>query len=85
MAQDPKILRHEDTIDDLKPSTPDWIKTRERPATPCVVPAFGPLEGVRDRNRHFGRTVIYRYEVGRTPAEAIHIERPDVFALWRRN
>jgi hypothetical protein len=31
----------------LKPAIPDWIKNLKRPATPCVVPAFGPFEGIR--------------------------------------
>ena len=47
MAHDPRLIKHEETIADLKPSIPDWIKNLERPATPCVVPAFGPLEGIR--------------------------------------
>src|SRR6516162_10469814 len=47
MAHDPRLIRHEDTIEDLKPAIPDWIKNLKRPATPCVVPAFGPLEGIR--------------------------------------
>src|SRR6201987_4501201 len=48
MAHDPRLIKHEDSIEDLKPAIPDWIKNLKRPATPCVVPAFGPLEGIRD-------------------------------------
>jgi hypothetical protein len=47
MAHDPRLIKHEDTIEDLKPAIPDWIKNLKRPATPRVVPAFGPLEGIR--------------------------------------
>ena len=41
MAHDSRLVRHDEAIDDLKPSIPDWIKNLQRPAPPCVVPAFG--------------------------------------------
>ena len=41
MAHDPRLIKHEDTIEDLKPAIADWIKNLKRRATPCVVPGFG--------------------------------------------
>jgi hypothetical protein len=34
-------------IEQLRGSIPTWIKRLERPKTPCIAPAFGPLEGIR--------------------------------------
>ena len=31
MAHDPRLIKHEDTIEDLKPAIPDWIKNLKRP------------------------------------------------------
>lgn len=82
MALDPRLVRHADAIDDLKPGIPDGIRNLQRPPTPCVVPAFGPLEGIRAvgtgvlvAQPHIGTKLA---EFG---AEVIHIERPggDVF------
>src|SRR6201981_2391543 len=82
MAHDPRLVRQEEAIDDLKPSIPDWIKNLERPATPCVIPAFGPLEGIRA----VGTGVLIAQPFASTKlaefgAEVIHTERPggDVF------
>jgi hypothetical protein len=47
MAHDPRLVKNEDHIEELRKTVPDWIKRLQRPATPAVVPAFGPLEGVR--------------------------------------
>jgi hypothetical protein len=47
MTHDPRLIKHGDKIEDLKPAIPDWIKNLKRPATPCVAPAFGPLDGIR--------------------------------------
>ena len=82
MAHDPRLIKHEDTIEDLKPAIPDWIKHLERPATPCVVPAFGPLEGIRVVGT--GQLVAQPYmgtKLAEFGAEVIHVERPggDVF------
>jgi crotonobetainyl-CoA:carnitine CoA-transferase CaiB-like acyl-CoA transferase len=82
MAHDSRILKHEDTIDDLKPGIPNWIKTLERPPAPCVVPAFGPLAGIRAVGT--GVLVAQPYigtKLAEFGAEVIHIERPggDVF------
>ena len=82
MAHDPRLIKHEDAIEDLKPAIPDWIKNLKRPATPCVVPAFGPLEGIRVVGT--GQLVAQPYigtKLAEFGAEVIHIERPggDVF------
>ena len=47
MAHDPRLVKNEDQIGELRKTVPEWIKRLQRPATPAVVPAFGPLEGVR--------------------------------------
>ena len=82
MTHDPRLIKHQDTIEDLKPAIPDWIKNLKRPATPCVVPAFGPLEGVRVVGT--GQLIAQPYigtKLAEFGAEVIHIERPggDVF------
>jgi len=82
MAHDSRLVRHEEAIDDRKPSIPDWIKNLQRPATPCVVPAFGPLEGIRAVGT--GQLIAQPYigtKLAEFGAEVIHIERPggDVF------
>jgi hypothetical protein len=82
MAHDSRLVRHDEVIDDLKPSIPDWIKNLQRPATPCVVRAFGPLEGIRAVGT--GQLIAQPYigkKLAEFGAEVIHIERPggDVF------
>jgi len=82
MAHDPRLIKHEDTIEDLKPAIPDWIKNLKRPGTPCVVPAFGPLEGIRAVGT--GVLIAQPYigtKLAEFGAEVIHTERPggDVF------
>ncbi len=82
MTHDPKLIKREDAIEDLKPAIPDWIKNLKRPATPCVVPAFGPLEGIRVVGT--GQLVAQPYigtKLAEFGAEVIHVERPggDVF------
>ena len=47
MAHDPRVVKNEDQIEELRKTVPEWIKRLQRPITPAVVPAFGPLEGVR--------------------------------------
>ena len=36
MTHDPRLIKHEDTIEDLKPAIPDWIKNLKRPGTPSA-------------------------------------------------
>src|SRR5258706_13388257 len=82
MPHDPRLVKGEDKIADLKPAIPDWIKNLERPVTPCVVPAFGPLEGIRVVGT--GQLIAQPYigtKLAEFGAEVIHVEKPggDVF------
>src|SRR5437016_11586905 len=82
MAHDPRLIKSEDRIVELKEIIPDWIMRLERPPTPCVVPAFGPLEGIRVVGT--GCLVAQPYigtKLAEFGAEVIHVERPggDVF------
>ena len=47
MPHDPRLIKDESKIEQLRGSIPTWIRRLERPKTPCIVPAFGPLEGIR--------------------------------------
>ena len=47
MAHDPRLLKHEDRIEELRKTLPKWITQLRRPATPAITPKFGPLEGIR--------------------------------------
>jgi crotonobetainyl-CoA:carnitine CoA-transferase CaiB-like acyl-CoA transferase len=82
MAHDPRLVKNEEAIEELKKTIPDWIKRLERPPTPCVMPAFGPLEGIRAVGT--GQLVAQPYigtKLAEFGAEVIHIEKPggDVF------
>ena len=82
MAHDPRLIKSEDKIEELRETVPDWIKNLERPATPCIVPAFGPLEGIRVVGT--GQLVAQPFastKLAEFGAEVIHVERPggDVF------
>jgi len=46
MAHDPQPVKNEGAIQ-LRTKIPDWIQRLEQPPTPCLVPRFGPLEGIR--------------------------------------
>jgi crotonobetainyl-CoA:carnitine CoA-transferase CaiB-like acyl-CoA transferase len=43
----PRLIKDESKIEQLRRSIPAWIKHLERPKTPCIAPAFGPLQGIR--------------------------------------
>jgi crotonobetainyl-CoA:carnitine CoA-transferase CaiB-like acyl-CoA transferase len=61
----------------LKPAILDWIKNLKRPATPCVVPAFGPLEGIRVVGT--GQLIAQPYigtKLAKFGAEVIPVKRP---------
>jgi crotonobetainyl-CoA:carnitine CoA-transferase CaiB-like acyl-CoA transferase len=82
MSHDPRLIKCEDDIEKLRKTIPDWIKRLERPATPCIVPAFGPLEGIRVVGT--GQLVAQPFastKLAEFGAEVIHVERPggDVF------
>jgi crotonobetainyl-CoA:carnitine CoA-transferase CaiB-like acyl-CoA transferase len=77
MAHDPRLVKDEASIDALRETIPDWIKRLERPATPSVMPKFGPLEGVRAVGT--GVLVAQPYigtKLAEFGAEVIHVERP---------
>ena len=77
MTHDPRIVKNEDQIEDLRKTIPDWIKRLERPATPTMVPAFGPLEGLRVISS--GIVVAQPFigtKLAEFGAEVIHVERP---------
>src|SRR6266540_967026 len=82
MPHDPRLITDESKIEALRDTIPDWIKRLERPKTPCVVPAFGPLEGIRAVGT--GQLIAQPYigtKLAEFGAEVIHVEKPggDVF------
>ena len=77
MAHDPRIVKNEASIEELRNRIPDWIKRLERPPTPCITPKFGPLEGIRAVGT--GVLVAQPYvgtKLAEFGAEVIHVERP---------
>jgi len=77
MPHDRRILKHEERIEELRASLPDWIKRLERPPTPSIVPKFGPLEGIRVVST--GVLVAQPFigtKLAEFGAEVIHCERP---------
>jgi crotonobetainyl-CoA:carnitine CoA-transferase CaiB-like acyl-CoA transferase len=77
MAHDPRLIPDEDKIAELRAGLPDWIKRLERPAAPCLMPKFGPLEGIRAVGT--GVFVAQPYvgtKLAEFGAEVIHVERP---------
>ena len=81
MTHDPRLVS-DDKIEELKKAVPDWVKRLERPATPCITPTFGPLEGIRVVGT--GCLVAQPYigtKLAEFGGEVIHVERPggDVF------
>jgi crotonobetainyl-CoA:carnitine CoA-transferase CaiB-like acyl-CoA transferase len=85
MAHDPRLIKSEDKIEELTKTIPEWIKRLERPPTPCIVPAFGPLEGIRAVGT--GVFIAQPYigtKLAEFGAEVIHIERHggDVFRFF---
>ncbi len=82
MPHDSRLIQDEAKIGELRSTIPDWIKRLERPATPCIAPAFGPLEGIRVVGT--GQLVAQPFigtKLAEFGAEVIHVERPggDVF------
>jgi crotonobetainyl-CoA:carnitine CoA-transferase CaiB-like acyl-CoA transferase len=77
MAHDPRLIKDEDQIEALRKTIPDWIKRLERPSTPCVAPAFGPLEGIRVVGTGvFVAQPFIGTKLAEFGAEVIHVERP---------
>jgi crotonobetainyl-CoA:carnitine CoA-transferase CaiB-like acyl-CoA transferase len=84
MAHDARLIKSEDRIEELRETIPDWIKRLERPPAPCLVPAFGPLGGIRVVGT--GQLVAQPFastKLAEFGAEVIHVERPggDVFGF----
>ena len=84
MPHDARILKHEDRIEEIRNSLPDWIKRLQRPPTPSLMPKFGPLEGIRAVGT--GVLVAQPYigtKLAEFGAEVIHVERPggDTFRI----
>ena len=82
MPHDPRLVKDEEKIDQLRSTIPEWIKKLQRPKTPCVTPAFGPLEGIRAVGT--GQLIAQPYigtKLAEFGAEVIHVEKPggDVF------
>ena len=82
MPHDTRLIRDESKIEQLRGSIPTWIKHLERPKTPCIAPAFGPLEGIRAVGT--GQLIAQPYigtKLAEFGAEVIHVEKPggDVF------
>src|SRR5215469_5864527 len=75
MAHDPRLVKNEATIE-LRSKIPDWIKRLERPPTPCLVPRFGPLEGIRVVGTGvFVAQPFAATKLAEFGAEVIHVER----------
>ena len=82
MAHDPRLLKNEAQIEELRKTLPDWIVKLERPAAPAIVPRFGPLEGLRVVST--GILIAQPFigtKLAEFGAEVIHVERPggDIF------
>ena len=76
MAHDPRLVKNEAAIEALRSKIPDWIKHLERPPTPCLVPCFGPLEGVRVVGTGvFVAQPFAATKLAEFGAEVIHVER----------
>ncbi len=77
MGHDRRILKNEDQIEELRRTVPEWIMRLQRPATPSVIPKFGPLEGIRAVGT--GVLIAQPYigtKLAEFGAEVIHVERP---------
>ena len=62
MAHDPRLIKNEDQIEELRKTIPNWIIHLQRVAAPVIVPRFGPLEGIRVIDRHYRRSAFHRHE-----------------------
>jgi crotonobetainyl-CoA:carnitine CoA-transferase CaiB-like acyl-CoA transferase len=76
MRHDTRILKHQEQIEQLRAKVPAWVRELERPATPLLIPRFGPLEGLRIVSS--GIIVAQPYigtKLAEFGAEVIHVER----------
>lgn len=76
MAHDPRLVKDEAALEELRGKIPDWIKRLERPPTPCLIPRFGPLEGIRVVGTGvFVAQPFAATKLAEFGAEVIHVER----------
>ena len=71
------VVVGDDRIEEYRRQIPDWIQQLERPPTPTLMPAFGPLAGIRVVST--GVLVAQPYigtKLAEFGAEVIHVERP---------
>src|SRR5438105_4772723 len=76
MVHDKRLVKNEEQIEEFERQIPDWIRALKRPATPAVMPNFGPLEGIRAVGT--GVLIAQPYigtKLAEFGAEVIHIER----------
>lgn len=76
MAHDPRIVANAPDIARLAATIPEWITRLQRPATPLLIPKFGPLEGIRAVGT--GVLIAQPYigtKLAEFGAEVIHVER----------
>src|SRR2546423_6335824 len=76
IVHDKRLVKNEEQIEEFERQIPDWIRALERPATPAVMPNFGPLEGIRAVGT--GVLIAQPYigtKLAEFGAEVIHIER----------
>src|SRR5437667_7909460 len=76
MVHDKRLLKNEDQLEEFGRQIPEWVRALERPATPSVMPKFGPLEGIRAVGT--GVLIAQPYigtKLAEFGAEVIHIER----------
>jgi crotonobetainyl-CoA:carnitine CoA-transferase CaiB-like acyl-CoA transferase len=76
MAHDPRLVKDEAAVEEFRSKIPDWIKRLERPPTPCLIPRFGPLEGIRVVGTGvFVAQPFAATKLAEFGAEVIHVER----------
>jgi crotonobetainyl-CoA:carnitine CoA-transferase CaiB-like acyl-CoA transferase len=76
MQHDPRIVKQEERIEEIRQQLPKWIKDLKRPAAPAIMPKFGPLEGLRAVGT--GVLIAQPYigtKLAEFGAEVIHVER----------
>jgi crotonobetainyl-CoA:carnitine CoA-transferase CaiB-like acyl-CoA transferase len=76
MAHDARLVPDEERIEELRAGVPDWIQRLERPPTPSLMPAFGPLSGIRAVGT--GVLIAQPYigtKLAEFGAEVVHVER----------
>ena len=76
MTHDERLVASDDRIEEFRGQIPEWIQKLERPPTPAVMPAFGPLAGLRAVGT--GVLIAQPYigtKLAEFGAEVIHIER----------